>query len=98
MPYCVTNKTVLHTSPSQWAFLLVFAALTGIGTWLCFAVGIKHTSALQANFITMAEPVMAPVWTFVFLHETISPLSVIGCVVVIATLLLYNIFSVKNAA
>ena len=98
VPYCITNETVLNTFPGQWAFLLAFATLTGIGAWLCFAVGIKHTSALQANFITMAEPVMAPVWTFVFLHETISPLSVIGCAVVIATLLLYNVFSVKNAA
>lgn len=97
VPYCITNETVLHTSPDQWAFLLVFATLTGIGAWLCFAVGIKHTSALQANFITMAEPVMAPVWALVFLHEVISPLSMVGCVVVIATLLVYNIFSVKKA-
>jgi len=73
VPYCFVNVTVRNTGLGQWTFLLVFAVLTGIGAWLCFAVGIKHTSALRANFITMAEPVMAPVWTFVFLREIKLP-------------------------
>lgn len=98
LPLLVTNETVRTTSLSQWGFLLVFAALTGIGAWLCFAVGIEHTTALQANFITMSEPVMAPVWTFVFLHELISPLSVVGCIIVIATLLIYNTFATGKAS
>ena len=96
LPVLVMNDNVRSTSAEQWTFLLVFAALTGIGAWLCFAVGIKHTSALQANFITMAEPVMAPVWTFLFLRELISPLSFVGCAVVIVTLLIYNIVTTKE--
>ena len=96
LPLCISNEAVRATSLSQWSFLIVFAALTGIGAWLCFAVGIEHTSALQANFITMSEPVMAPVWTFLFLHEVISPLSVIGCAIVIATLLVYNSIAAKR--
>ena len=96
LPVMLTDSTVLSTSLPDWGFLILFAALTGIGAWLCFAVGIKHTSALQANFITMSEPVMAPVWTFLFLREMISPMSVAGCVIVIATLLIYNISASKK--
>lgn len=96
VPVCVVNETVRSTTLPEWVFLIIFATLSGIGAWLCFAAGIKHTSALQANFITMAEPVMAPMWTFIFLHEVISPLSVLGCVVVIATLLVYNISVTKQ--
>jgi drug/metabolite transporter (DMT)-like permease len=96
VPFLVINETVHSTTPSEWAFLLVFASLSGIGAWLCFAVGIKHTSALQANFITMSEPVMAPVWTFLFLGERISALSVMGCVVVLGTLLIYNVYTVNK--
>jgi drug/metabolite transporter (DMT)-like permease len=44
----------------------------------------------------MSEPVMAPVWTFLFLREMISPMSVAGCVIVIATLLIYNISASKK--
>lgn len=96
LPVMLTDSTVRSTSLPDWGFLILFAALTGIGAWLCFAVGIKHTSALQANFITMSEPVMAPVWTFLFLREMISPMSVAGCVIVIATLLIYNISASKK--
>jgi drug/metabolite transporter (DMT)-like permease len=96
LPVVLTNETVLATTLPDWGFLILFATMTGIGAWLCFAVGIKHTSALQANFITMSEPVMAPVWTFLFLRETISPMSVAGCVIVIATLLIYNISASKK--
>lgn len=61
IPLCITTTAVLSTTPGKWAFLIAFAALSGVGAWLCFAVGIRHTSALQANFITMSEPVMAPI-------------------------------------
>ena len=91
VPFCATNAAVLSTTPEQWVFLIAFAALSGVGAWLCFAVGIKHTSALQANFITMSEPVMAPIWTFLFLGETLGPLSLAGCAFVIATLLVYHV-------
>ena len=96
LPVCVMNETVWQTTPSQWVFLLVFASLSGVGAWLCFAVGIKHTSALQANFITMAEPVMAPMWTFIFLNERISIMSVVGCVIVVVTILVYNCADTKT--
>ena len=63
---------------------------------MCFGKGIKTTPALQANFITMAEPVMAPLWTYIFLKEHLSVLSVVGCVMVIATLLIYNVSMIKS--
>ena len=97
LPFLVTDPVVLSTTLPQWGFLIAFAALSGVGAWLCFTVGIKHTSALQANFITMTEPVMAPIWTFLVLGETLPPLSLIGCAVVIATLLIYHVRSAKHA-
>lgn len=98
VPAMLTNQAVRGTTSSEWVFLLVFATLTGIAAWLCFAAGIKHTSALQASFITISEPVMAPIWTFVFLHETITPLAIVGCVIVIATLLTYNLKAARTCS
>ncbi|MBQ9423194.1 MAG: DMT family transporter, partial [Pyramidobacter sp.] len=91
LPVLVMNEAVWNTLPTDWGLLILFATLNGIGAWLCFAIGIRHTSALQANFITMTEPVMAPLWTFLFLHERITVLSVVGCAVVVVTLLAYHI-------
>ena len=97
VPFCAMNQTVLATTLPQWGFLVAFATLSGVGAWLCFTVGIKHTSALQANFITMSEPVMAPIWTFLVLGETLPPLSFVGCAFVIGTLLWYHIRSARQA-
>ncbi len=97
LPLLLTDPAVPVTPSGQWVFLLAFALLGGAGAWMCFAAGIKHTSALQANFITMTEPVMAPLWTFLFLGEKLSPLSLVGCAIVIGTLLVYHIKSAKQA-
>ncbi len=97
LPVMLTDQTVLHTGLHDWIFLLIFAFLTCFGAWYCFTIGIKHTSALQAGFIALAEPVMAPIWTYLFLGEHISTLSFIGFAVVIVTLVLYNASAVKGS-
>ena len=97
LPVLFTDPAVPATPAGQWIFLLAFALLGGAGAWMCFAAGIKHTSALQANFITMTEPVMAPLWTFLFLGEKLTPMSLIGCTIVIGTLLIYHIRNEKQA-
>ena len=97
IPVLLTNQTVLHTTASEWAFLLFFATFSGICAWLCFAVGIKYSTALQAGFIALAEPVMAPLWTYLFLGEQISLLSFVGFAVVIVTLVVYNTRSLHPA-
>ena len=91
IPICAANPAVQQTTPSEWLFLLFFAALSGIGAWLCFAVGIRTSTALQASFIALAEPVMAPLWTYLFLNEKISVLSLAGFIIVIVTLVVYNL-------
>lgn len=93
LPLLLTNETVRTTSVRDWALLLAASTLCGVVAWLFFAAGIKYTSALQANFITMAEPVLAPVWTYIFLRETLTPLSAAGCAFVLLTLLVYNIYT-----
>ena len=97
LPVMLNNQTVLHTGLHDWIFLLIFAFLTCFGAWYCFSIGIKYTSALQAGFIALAEPVIAPIWTYLFLGEQISTLSFIGFAVVIVTLVLYNASAVKSS-
>ena len=62
------------------------ALVCGVLAWFFFQSGIQRCSALQANFIAMAEPVLSPVWPLIFLGERMSPLSLIGCALVVLTL------------
>ena len=61
--------------------------LCGVAAWLAFSKGIRHTSALLANFITMADPVASAVLTFLFLNERPTLLSLAGCTIVVITLI-----------
>ena len=96
LPFLFSDPAVAASTPSTWAFVVFFATLCGAVAWLCFSRGIRTTPALQANFITMLEPIMSPLWTFLFLREQISPLSLIGCGAVLATLIVYNALEVKK--
>lgn len=95
LPFLFTNPTVMASPLKDWGLMLVYGLMGGTGAWLCFAKGIRTTPSLQANFITMLEPVLAPIWTFVFLRETITIWSLLGAVVVIGGILVYNTLQEK---
>lgn len=98
IPALIMNETVRATTWANWLFIICFATLSGAVAWLCFARGIKDTQSLQASFITMLEPILAPTWTFFLLGEKISITSLIGCGIVVVTLVVYNIRQIKSTS
>ena len=89
LPLVVTNGAVRASGPTDWLVAGILGVTSALA-WLCFARGIRITPALKANFITMLEPVMAPLWTFLLLGERPSFWSLIGCAIVVVTLVIYN--------
>ena len=74
--------------------LLSVAALGAVqvgGAYILFSIGIKHIPAVTASLLTGLEPIMNPLWVAVFYRETLSALSVVGAVIVVASILLYNV-------
>ncbi len=90
IPYLLQNEVVRTAPVMDMMLVLAFGLVSGVIAWLCFAKGIKTTPALKASFITMIEPVMAPIWTFLLLNEKITLCSLLGFVVVLVTLTVYN--------
>lgn len=43
-----------------------------------FIRGIQGVSALEAALMTLLEPVLAPLWAFLFLGETVGPYGMVG--------------------
>ena len=95
LPVLFTNETVMTSSFAEWGAIIAYGLIGGVGGWFFFAKGIRTTPSLQASFITMLEPVLAPVWTFLFLQETITVWSLLGAVVVIGGILAYNTLQEK---
>lgn len=60
------------------------------GAYVLFSIGIKNTPPVTASLITSLEPIMNPLLVAVFYGETVSTLSIIGSVIVVCTIMVYN--------
>ena len=61
------------------------------GAYILFSVGIRNTPPVTASLITGLEPIMNPLLVAAFYGERITVLSVIGGIIVVLTILAYNI-------
>lgn len=81
----------LTFEPIPW-ILLMFMGLVQLGLgYVFFAKGIGHISALSANLITTIEPILNPIWVFIFLHEVITWYSILGGLVIIGSIVWMNV-------
>lgn len=62
------------------------------------ALGISCTEAFTANLICMLEVILAPLWAFIFFHEIISGMSLLGAGMVVGGIILNLILDFKKAA
>ena len=63
---------------------------------ILYSVGIKNVTALSASLITMIEPLMNPVWVFIFVHEKPTVKCLMGGVIILGFILLREFVSKKR--
>lgn len=65
--------------------LLVYLGVFQLGlAYLAFSRGLTGTPAIEASLLVLLEPVLNPVWTFLFVGERPGPWAVVGGGVVLA--------------
>lgn len=62
--------------------------------YIFFSKEIKTTPAISASIIAMIEPIINPIWVFLYMGERPGPMAVIGTVIVILTIGVYNVISI----
>ncbi len=62
------------------------------GAYILFSYGIRHTPPVTASLITGMEPIMNPLWVALFYGESVSALSIVGSVIVVGSIVLYNVW------
>ena len=83
--------------------LPVAAAVLALGlvqlgaAYILFSEGIKHTPPISASLITGFEPVLNPTLVALFYGETISGLSILGAVIVVGSILIYNVLMARDS-
>jgi drug/metabolite transporter (DMT)-like permease len=82
---------------TSWS-ILVFLGIFQIGfAFIFFTKGIKHIPALEANLIGTLEPVLNPIWVFLFYGESMGKFALVGGLVVLSGVVLSAVGSAKTA-
>lgn len=78
--------------------ILAFLGIFQIGfAFIFFTKGIKHIPALEANLIGTLEPVLNPIWVFLFYGESMGKFALIGGLIVLSGVILSAAGSAKAA-
>ena len=66
------------------------------GAYILFSIGIQHTPPVAASLITGMEPILNPLLVAAFYREEVSALSIVGSVIVILSIMGYNVWLARN--
>ncbi len=59
--------------------------------YILMCIGLRTTPAVTASLISGIEPVLNPILVAVFYHEAVGPMAIVGAVIVIGSVVGYNI-------
>lgn len=82
MVFLTNAQKGLHDiSPKSWTFLILSGLATG-ASWLCYYHAIQMTDVSKVVPIDKLSVVITLVLAFVFLHESFTWKSAVGCVLI----------------
>lgn len=73
-------------STSSWIGLILLGVFQLGLSYILYAKAIKNITALESTFISLVEPLLNPLWVFLTVGELPTSLSVIGGIVVLASI------------
>jgi len=94
-------KTDFTQAPEGYPLWTAFAAVAALGliqqglAQFCFTRGIKKTTAVTAAIVSGVEPILNPIMVAIFVGEVLSPLSIVGAVIVLASIVSHKIIEIK---
>jgi drug/metabolite transporter (DMT)-like permease len=89
LPFLISHPPVF--TPASAAAILFLGIVQVGAASLLYAYSIKRLRAIDAVFIDQIEPVLNPVWVFVFSGEAPAPLSMAGGIIIIGAVLVSQI-------
>lgn len=83
LPFVSSDLSLTARSAGILAALGIFQLA---GAYVLFVKGIDTVTATQASLVGMLEPIMNPIWVFLFLNERPGGLSILGGLVVLGAI------------
>ncbi len=66
-----------------WLYFVVLGVIQLGIPYILYSYAIKHVTALEASLIPVIEPILNPIWVFLFMGEAPGGLALIGGVIVV---------------
>lgn len=80
---------------STWVALLALGVFQVAVANICLAKGLASTPPVTANLLNAIEPILNPIIVAWIYHEYLSPIAIVGMIIVLATVLVYNYKKIK---
>lgn len=84
------------TGTAGWFALICLGVLQVGLAYVCLNIGLKSTPPLVASLVCALEPILNPILVALVFHEMLTPLSLVGAVVVFVTIIIYNIITARR--
>ena len=81
LPFCLGGPVPTPTDVGLVLFLGVFQLALG---YAAFARGLEHTPAVEASLLVLLEPVLNPIWAWLFAGERPGPWALTGGAIILA--------------
>ncbi len=72
---------ITEISRKSWIFLILSGLATG-GSWLCYYYALKIGEASKVAPIDKISVVLTVILAAIFLHEQLTPKTIIGCILI----------------
>lgn len=89
----LVHETVF--TPTVIISILILGAFQVGLAYVLMCIGLKTTPPVTASLISGIEPVLNPLLVAAFYHETVGPMALVGAVIVIASVVIYNVLQGK---
>jgi drug/metabolite transporter (DMT)-like permease len=89
------------TIPSDlntWLLLIGFALVSSVLPMVTMNAGIQRLGASRAAILSMCEPLLTLVWSFLFLGDVILPIQLMGGALILGSLVLLQLRQIKPTA
>jgi drug/metabolite transporter (DMT)-like permease len=80
----------------SWRYLIVLGVIQLGLSYVLYAVAIRHVSAIEAIMVPVIEPILNPLWVWLFLNETPGVWAIPGGILVIAASVLCSVARMNN--
>ncbi len=81
--------------PTMTSLIILGAFQVGVA-YILMCEGLKTTPAVTASLVSGIEPVLNPILVAIFYHEMIGPVSLIGAVIVVSAVIIYNVLKARQ--